>query len=87
MNRATMSVKWYGESKMTKRVTITDKDLLKIERGGPTLRFFFRSSSHPYIENITTYRNGKWSCDCGDYMFGSPHDCVHIKYIKQKDRP
>jgi len=69
---------------MTKRVTITDKDLLRVEKGADFIRFFFRSHSHKELENIVLYKNGKYSCDCGDYLFGSPHDCVHINYLKNK---
>lgn len=68
---------------MTKKVTITDKDLLRIEKASASLRFFFRSHSRPHIENIVTFRKGKWGCDCGAVMFGVPHDCPHILYLKK----
>jgi len=68
---------------MTKRIEITDKDLLRIEKSGDCLRFFFSSHSRPHLENIVTYHKGKYSCDCGAAILNGNQNCVHIKYLKR----
>lgn len=67
---------------MTKKVVITDKDLLRVEKGADYVRFFFSSRSRPHMENIVTFRKGKYTCDCGSAILNGNQNCIHIKYLK-----
>jgi hypothetical protein len=71
---------------MTKRIELTEKDLISIiETDYGFRRYTWKSNSHSDWENITDWNilENIYKCDCGDaYFNGHGHDCKHIKLLK-----